>query len=167
MLDITKLEAGEVPVHARNYDLWKTVTDVVLSDEQRIEDGRIDIQGLGGPPLAIYADPDFVHQVVYNIVDNAIKFTPEGGTISFAAQKKGNMVEVRIENTGAGIAPEALPFVFERFYKEDRSRGMNTRGSGLGLHICKILINLSGGQIHAESEEGKWCRFVFTLPAGK
>lgn len=166
MLDITKLEAGEVPVHAQNYDLWKTVTDVVLSDEQRIEDGKIDIQGLGGPPLAIYADPDFVHQVVYNIVDNAIKFTPEGGTISFAAQKKGNMVEVSIENTGAGIAPEALPFVFERFYKEDRSRGMNTRGSGLGLHICKILINLSGGQIHAESEEGKWCRFVFTLPAG-
>ena len=161
MLDITKLEAGEVPIHAQNYDLWKTVTDVVLSDEQRIEDGKIDIQGLGGPPMPIFADPDFVHQVVYNIVDNAIKFTPEGGTISFAAQKKGNMVEVRIENTGAGIAPEALPFVFERFYKEDRSRG-----SGLGLHICKILINLSGGQIHAESEEGKWCRFVFTLPAG-
>ena len=105
-----------------------------------------------------------MHQVVYNIVDNAIKFTPAGGTISFAAERRGNMVEVRIENTGAGIAPEALPFVFERFYKEDRSRGMNTRGSGLGLHICKILINLSGGQIHAESEEGKWCRFVFTLP---
>lgn len=166
MLDITKLEAGEVPVHAQSYDLWKTVTDVVLSDEQRIEDGKIDIQGLGGPPLLIFADPDFVHQVVYNIVDNAIKFTPEGGTISFSAQKKGNMVQVSIQNTGAGIAPEALPFVFERFYKEDRSRGMNTRGSGLGLHICKILINLSGGQIHAESEEGKWCRFVFTLPAG-
>ena len=167
MLDITKLEAGEVPIHAQTYDLWKTVTDVVLSDEQRIEDGKIDIQGLGGDPLPIYADPDFVHQVVYNIVDNAIKFTPAGGVISFAAEKHGSMVEVRIENTGAGIAPEALPFVFERFYKEDRSRGMNTRGSGLGLHICKILINLSGGQIHAESEEGKWCRFVFTLPCGQ
>ena len=167
MLDITKLEAGEVPIHAQTYDLWKTVTDVVLSDEQRIEDGKIDIQGLGGDPLLIYADPDFVHQVVYNIVDNAIKFTPAGGTISFAAERRSNMVEVRIENTGAGIAPEALPFVFERFYKEDRSRGMNTRGSGLGLHICKILVNLSGGQIHAESEEGNWCRFVFTLPAGQ
>ena len=167
MLDITKLEAGEVPIHAKNYDLWQTVTDVVLSDEQRIEDGKIDIQGLGGPPLMICADPDFVHQVVYNIVDNAIKFTPAGGVISFAAEKHGSMVEVRIENTGAGIAPEALPFVFERFYNEDRSRGMNTRGSGLGLHICKILINLSGGQIHAESEEGKWCRFVFTLPCGQ
>ena len=105
MLDITKLEAGEVPIHAQTYDLWKTVTDVVLSDEQRIEDGKIDIQGLGGDPLLIYADPDFVHQVVYNIVDNAIKFTPAGGTISFAAERRDNMVEVRIENTGAGIAP--------------------------------------------------------------
>ena len=74
---------------------------------------------------------------------------------------------MRFTRKGAGIAPEALPFVFERFYKEDRSRGMNTRGSGLGLHICKVLINLSGGQIHAESEEGQWCRFVFTLPAAK
>src|SRR5699024_5886245 len=127
MLDITKLEAGEVPVHAQSYDLWKTVTDVVLSDEQRIEDGKIDIQGLGGPPLLIFADPDFVRQVVYNSVDNAIKLAPEGGTISFSAQKKGSMVQVSIQNTGAGIAPEALPFVFERFYKEDRSRGMNTR----------------------------------------
>lgn len=165
MLDITKLEAGEVPIHARAFDLWQTVTDVVLADEQRIEDGKIDIQGLGGPPLQVYADPDFVHQVVYNIVDNAIKFTPPGGVIRFEAERKGGMVEVRIENTGAGIAPEALPFVFERFYKEDRSRGMNTRGSGLGLHICKVLVGLSGGQIHAESEEGRWCRFLFTLPA--
>ena len=132
MLDITKLEAGEVPIHAQTYDLWKTVTDVVLSDEQRIEDGKIDIQGLGGDPLLIYADPDFVHQVVYNIVDNAIKFTPAGGTISFAAERRGNMVEVRIENTGAGIAPEALPFVFERFYKEDRSRGMTPAAADWG-----------------------------------
>ena len=167
MLDITKLEAGEVPVKARSYDVWETITDVVLADEQRIEDGKIDIEGLGGGRLMVFADPDFVHQVVYNIVDNAIKFTPAGGVIRFAAEKKGDMVEVSIENTGAGIAPEALPFVFERFYKEDRSRGMNTRGSGLGLHICKVLINLSGGQIHAESEEGQWCRFVFTLPAAK
>jgi len=167
MLDITKLEAGEVPVHAKVYDVWQTVTDVVLADEQRIEDQKIDIQGLGGQPLNVFADPDFVHQVVYNLVDNAIKFTPTGGVISFSAQKKDGMVELSIQNTGAGISPEALPFVFERFYKEDKSRGMNTRGSGLGLHICKILIGLSGGQIRVTSEEGEWCRFTFTLPAAE
>ncbi len=165
MLDITKLESGEVQVHAKVYDLWQTVTDVVLADEQRIEDGKIDIQGLAPEKMPVYADPDFVHQVVYNIVDNAIKFTPPDGVIRFDAHREGEMVKVSIENTGEGISPEALPFVFERFYKEDRSRGLNTRGSGLGLHICKVLITLSGGQIYAESEEGKWCRFVFTLPA--
>lgn len=169
MLDITKLESGEVKVHARSYDVWQTLTDVVLADERRIEDGKIDIQGLQPDGMVVYADPDFVHQVVYNIVDNAIKFTPAGGTITFSARREGTMAVISVENTGDGIAPEALPFVFERFYKEDRSRGVNTRGSGLGLHICKVLINLSGGQIRAESELGQWCRFVFTLPveAGK
>lgn len=140
---------------------------MVLSDERRIEDGKIDIQGLGPTGTMVYADPDFIHQVVYNIVDNAIKFTPPDGVIKFDIQQENDMVRVTIENTGDGIAPDALPFVFERFYKEDRSRGLNTRGSGLGLHICKVLITLSGGQIKAESEMGKWCRFTFTLPAGK
>ena len=165
MLDITRLEAGEYQVHARNYDLWETVTDVVLSDEQRIEDAKIDIQGLAPSRTMVYADPDLVHQVVYNIVDNAIKFTPPGGVIRFGVTVSGGMVELSIENTGAGISPDALPYVFDRFYKEDRSRGLNTRGSGLGLHICKVLINLSGGKIRVESEEGKWCRFTFSLPA--
>ena len=166
MLDITKLEAGEYKLNARNYDVWQTLTDVVLADEQRIEDGKIDIQGLAPDRMFVYADPDFVHQVAYNLVDNAIKFTPPGGVIRFDARREGDKVVIAIENSGQGIAPSALPFVFERFYKEDRSRGLNTRGSGLGLHICKVLVTLSGGEIKVESEEGKWCRFTFTLPAG-
>lgn len=167
MLDITKLESGEYKFQARNCNIWDTITDVVLSDEKRIEDGKIDIQGLEPAKELVYADPDLIHQVVYNLVDNAIKFTPPDGVIRFSVRKDGNMVVVEVENTGEGISPEALPFVFERFYKEDRSRGLNTRGSGLGLHICKVLINLSGGQIKAESEHGKWCRFTFTLPVGR
>ena len=167
MLDITKLESGEYKFQARNCNIWDTITDVVLSDEKRIEDGQIDIQGLEPAREPVYADPDLIHQVVYNLVDNAIKFTPPQGIIRFSVKRDGGMVVVAVENTGEGISPEALPFVFERFYKEDRSRGLNTRGSGLGLHICKVLINLSGGQIKAESEQGKWCRFTFTLPVGQ
>ena len=166
MLDDT-IPESEYKVQARTFNVWDTLTDVVLSDEQRIENGRIDIQGLGPEREFVYADPDLVHQVVYNIVDNAIKFTPPDGVIKFQVIHSDGMVYVSVENTGEGIAPEALPFVFERFYKEDRSRGLNTRGSGLGLHICKVLINLSGGQIKAESEPGKWCRFTFSLPAGQ
>ena len=80
-------------------------------------------------------------------------------------EKLGPEVEISIWNEGQGISPEALPFVFERFYKEDQSRGLHARGAGLGLNICKVLVNLSGGQIRAESQQGEWCRFVFTLPA--
>ena len=165
MLDISKLEAGEYQVNARSYDVWESITGAALAAEQRIESGRIQIQGLVPERTMVYADPDLVHQVVYNLLDNAIKFTPEEGVIRFGVTRSGGQVTVSIWNTGPGIAPEALPFVFDRFFKEDRSRGLNTRGSGLGLHICKVLVNLSGGKIWVESQEGEWCRFSFTLPA--
>ena len=165
MLDISKLEAGEYQVNARSYDVWESITGAALAAEQRIESGKIQIQGLVPERTMVYADPDLVHQVVYNLLDNAIKFTPEAGIIRFGVTRSGGQVTVSIWNTGPGIAPEALPFVFDRFFKEDRSRGLNTRGSGLGLHICKVLVNLSGGKIWVESQEGEWCRFSFTLPA--
>ena len=164
MLDITKLEAGEYRVHASSYDVWETITAVVLSAEQRIEENKIQIDGFAPSKTMVYADADLVYQVFYNIFDNAIKFTPEGGTIALSVTKSGGAVTISVQNTGEGISPEALPFVFERFYKEDKSRGLNARGSGLGLHICKVLVNLSGGKIWAESELGSWCRFSFTLP---
>lgn len=164
MLDISKLEAGEYQVHAQSYDVWESMTGVVFSAEQRIEARRIDIQGLAPQKTMVYADPDLVYQVVYNLLDNAIKFTPEGGFIKFGVQKSGGFVTISVRNSGQGISADALPYVFERFYKEDKSRGLNTRGSGLGLHISKVLVALSGGEIWAESEEGQWCQFSFTLP---
>ena len=168
MLDLSRIDSGELHLRPARFDITQTIFSALLSFEKPIEDKRLEIRGLeDAESLFVDGDPDMIHQVVYNIVDNAIKFTPANGVIRFKVQRAGDMVTISIENTGEGIAPEALPFVFERFYKEDRSRGLNTRGSGLGLHICKVLINLSGGQIKAESEQGKWCRFTFTLPAGR
>ncbi len=165
MLDLSKLESGEYQVNARMFNIWETITGVALSAEQRINDGMIDIDGLTmDEKVLVYADPDLIHQVAYNILDNAIKFTPAGGTIKFHVEKLGPEVEISIWNSGQGISPEALPYVFQRFYKEDRSRGLHARGAGLGLNICKVLVNLSGGQIRVESQQGEWCRFVFTLP---
>ena len=164
MLDITKLEAGEYKVNAASYDVWETITSVVLSAEQRITEHGIQIEGLAPTRTIVYADADLVYQVVYNIFDNALKFTPDGGTISLSVTKTGGMVTVGIRNTGTGISPDALPFVFDRFYKEDKSRRLHGRGNGLGLHICKVLVGLSGGKIWADSEQGQWCQFSFTLP---
>lgn len=166
MLDITKLESGEYQVHARLYNVWETLAGAAISAEQRITNGKINLEGLEelGQTL-VYADPDLIHQVAYNLLDNAIKFTPENGTIRLNAQRLGPEVEISVWNSGQGISEQALPFVFERFYKEDQSRGLHAKGSGLGLHICKVLVNLSGGRIWVESKQGEWCRFAFTLPA--
>ena len=165
MLDLSKLESGEYRVNARMFNIWETLTGVALSAEQRINDGQIDLEGLTmDERVLVYADPDLIHQVVYNLLDNAIKFTPPGGIIRFNVEKLGPEAEISVWNSGQGISEEALPFVFERFYKEDQSRGLHARGAGLGLHICKVLVNLSGGQIRVESKQGEWCRFVFTLP---
>ena len=166
MLDLSKLESGEYQVNARMFNIWETITGVALSAEQRINDGMIELEGLTmDEKVLVYADPDLIHQVTYNLLDNAIKFTPAGGTIRFTVERLGPEVEIAIWNSGQGISPEALPYVFQRFYKEDPSRGLHARGSGLGLNICKVLVNLSGGQIRVESQQGEWCRFVFTLPA--
>ena len=165
MLDLSKLESGEYRVNARMFNIWETLTGVALSAEQRINDGQIDLEGLTmDERVLVYADPDLIYQVVYNLLDNAIKFTPPGGVIRFNVEKLGPEAEISIWNSGQGIAEDALPFVFERFYKEDQSRGLHARGAGLGLHICKVLVNLAGGQIRVESKQGEWCRFVFTLP---
>ena len=164
MLDLSKLESGEYQVNARMFNIWETLTGVALSAEQRINDGMIDIDGLTmDEKVLVYADPDLIHQVAYNLLDNAIKFTPAGGTIRFGWRGWPGGGSLHLE-LRSGISPEALPYVFQRFYKEDQSRGLHARGAGLGLNICKVLVNLSGGQIRVESKQGEWCRFVFTLP---
>ncbi len=164
MLDITKLEAGEYVVNAQYYDIWESITSIVFAAEQRISQGEIKLCGFTPERTIVYADPDLIHQVIYNIFDNALKFCPKGGEICFKVLNEKDNITISVRNTGDGIESDALPYVFERFYKEDKSRGMNTTGSGLGLHICKVLVTLSGGKIWAQSTEGVDCTFSFTLP---
>ena len=167
MLDMSKLESGEFIMNVAHYNIWDTISSVAFAFESRIENADIQVKGFEPTRVRVSADQDIIHQVVYNIVDNALKFTPNGGYIGFnvTEDKASGMVTVKIRNSGAGIPKEALPYLFDRFYKADSSRSVHTKGAGIGLYIAKTLVNRSGGDITVESEEGQYTEFIFTLPA--
>ncbi len=169
MLDISKLDSGEFILNVNQYNIWETISAVAFAFESRIENADIQVRGFEPQRIRVLADKDIIHQVVYNIVDNALKFTPNGGYIAFnvTEDKQSGFVTVKIRNSGTGIAKEALPYVFERFYKADSSRSVHTKGAGIGLYIAKTLVQRSGGDISVESVEGEYTEFIFTLPSAE
>ena len=154
-------------MNVAHYNIWDTISSVAFAFESRVENADIQVKGFEPTRVRVAADQDIIHQVVYNIVDNALKFTPQGGYIAFnvTEDKQSNMVTVKVRNSGAGIPQEALPYLFDRFYKADSSRSVHTKGAGIGLYIAKTLVNRSGGEISVESVEGEYTEFIFTLPA--
>jgi hypothetical protein len=117
----------------------------------------------GLPPVK--ADPNLIERALNHLLDNAIKFSPDGGAITLRARAEGQMVRVEVEDNGIGIPPEALPFVFDRFYQVDGSTTRRFDGAGLGLAVVKQIAEVHGGQIGVRSIEGQGSTFYFTLPA--
>jgi two-component system phosphate regulon sensor histidine kinase PhoR len=113
----------------------------------------------------IPADPFRLEQVIGNLLENAIKYSPAGAEIAIRARLDGDRVELRVEDTGAGIPPGDLPHVFERFYRVEKARSREAGGTGLGLSIVKHIIGLHGGEVRAESTFGKGTAIVIQLPA--
>ena len=114
--------------------------------------------------MTVLADRDAIYQIFYNICHNAVKFSREGGALSIRIRAdRDRKVVVSVYNEGSGIPKADLPYVFDRFYKSDKSRGLDKSGVGLGLFIAKTIIQAHGEQIRVESEEGEWCEFLFTL----
>jgi len=114
--------------------------------------------------MIISADSDAIHQVLYNLIENAIKFSWDGGKLRIKITSRNDEVKISIYNEGIGVAPEDLGQVFERFYKADKSRGLDKSGTGLGLYICKAIIDAHGGSIKLDSKQDEWCEFVISLP---
>jgi histidine kinase len=114
------------------------------------------------PP--VNGDRERIHQVLFNLLDNAVRFTPDGGTVRVLAAHEGDECEVSVEDTGPGIPAEHLPLVFERFYREDPSRSRDDGGTGIGLAIARSVVEAHGGRIWAESVDGKGSTFRFVLP---
>ena len=165
MLDLSRIDSGEMKLRPARFDLTNTVFSALLSFEDAIETKKIEVRGLEDTEsIFVDGDPDMIHQVVYNLIDNAVKFTNEGGYIEIRVRGIPGKTVVSVENSGAGIAPDELPLIFDRFYKTDKSRSQDKNGMGLGLYIVRTIIRLHGGEIKAESVQNEFCRFVFWLP---
>jgi signal transduction histidine kinase len=165
MLDLSRIDSGALKLRPARFDLANTILVALLSFEQKIEEKKIEVQGLENTgSLFVEGDPDMLHQVVYNLIDNAVKFTNEGGYLRISMTQAGGRTTVGIENSGPGIAPDELPMVFERFYKTDKSRSRDKNGMGLGLYLVRTIIRLHGGEITAASEPDQFTRFEFWIP---
>lgn len=148
--------------------LHKLVERAVQALHPRIVDAGLGLNLQISPDLPLVdADAERVSQVVRNLISNAITHTLPGGSIAILARLAGAYVEVSVRDTGLGIAPEHLPYVFERFYRVDPSRARATGGVGLGLFIVKQLIEAHGGRVWVESAPGSGSLFGFTLPVAQ
>ena len=168
MLNMSKIEAGELGLNYREFDISEMIFRITLGFEQIIESKRLCITGLETMnSIVVSGDEDMLTQVVYNLIDNAVKFTPDDGEIHFDVATDSKQVYVTIRNTGKGISSEELHKVFERFYKVDKSRSYDVKGAGLGLYLVKSIVEMHGGRVTASSVENQYTEFSFFLPIEK
>jgi signal transduction histidine kinase len=161
ILELSRLQAGLLAYDRRWVDLDKVVGRALDELRPEAEAHGLVLEHNGNPPAGgVIGDEERLLQVVVNLVSNAIKFTPAGGSVRVETAERGAEVEIVVEDTGVGISPEALPRVFDRFWQPDGARG----GSGLGLAIVKSIVLAHGGAVHAESSPGTGSRFSVRLP---
>ena len=169
MKDVTRRQSGERKLHKSAFDICEKARIVLLSLEQKITAKNIDIEFFcESDNIYVYADSDDIHRVLQNLCENAVKFTPESGFIRInileGEKDKEKKAYISVFNTGKGISPEDMPAIFDRFYKSDKSRGLDPSGTGLGLFITKFIIDAHEETLTVDSEYGKHCEFTFTLP---
>lgn len=170
LLDVSRLQAGDRKFDMQPFDVCEMGRQILISFEKKIDSKQLDVEFLCDEDrMFVLADQDAIHQILYNICDNAVKFASERGKLkmSFTWQSpegsRRRKAVVKVYNEGQGIPSEDLPFVFERFYKSDKSRSLDKSGVGLGMFIAKTIIDAHGESISVSSEYGKYCEFTFTL----
>ena len=166
MLDISQLqtEAGIPDEKKIRFDLEEAAGQVLITFERKILSKGVEVEvDMPEHPVFTFANQDYVTQVIYNLLDNAVKFCPEGGTIGLRIREGGGKAYISIYNDGETIPPEELPLVFDRFHKIDKSRSQNRDGWGLGLYIVKTIVCSHGENISVSSRGGR-TEFTFTMP---
>lgn len=163
--DLALADAGQLEIERGPVDLTVLISKVVASMRKGAsEKGVFLVEEVPERLPEVRADAQRIGQVVSNLLSNGITYTPSGGKVTVAVEEVDGWVEVRVADTGSGIPPEEMPYLFERFHRGDRSRSRAQGGSGLGLAIAKQLVEAQGGRIRAESEVGRGATFAFTLP---
>ena len=165
MLDISRLQDQPIPEDQKmHFDLEEAAGQVLITFEQKIVGKNLDVDvDFPEHPVFTFAGRDYVTQVIYNLLDNAVKFCPEGGTLGLKIREAGKKVYVSISNEGETIPPEELPLVFDRFHKLDKARTRTKDSWGLGLYIVKTIVCSHGENISVTSKNGK-TEFTFTMP---
>ena len=165
MLQLSRLQSEKMKLNKTTFNFSDMVISVFLSFERQVEDKRIEIVGLDLlKPISITADRDLIYQVIYNLTENAIKFTPEGGEISVKCECEKQTVKFSIKNSGEGLSKCEMSKIFDRFYKTDRSRSKDKTGMGFGLYIVKTIVSLHGGKISVGSVLNEYTQFEVVLP---
>ena len=164
LLDLSRLESGGSPLHRLRFPAADLLERV--ADEAALHSPDLEFEVAIEPAdLAVDGDPERLHQVLGNLVENAARFAPDDTTVELTAAERDGLVVFEVLDRGPGIPPEALTRVFERFYRTDEARSTDEGGSGLGLAIARWIVELHGGRIRAEAREPAGCRMVVELPA--
>jgi two-component system sensor histidine kinase/response regulator len=165
ILDLSKLEAGKLQLEWQRFDVGALTAEVVERFGPSAHTKGIELSFARPPaPCEVFADPGRLDQVLMNLLANALKFTRRRGRVTVEVGPRDGEVELSVTDTGPGIAPNELPLVFERFSQDASARTSGSQGAGLGLLICRHLVEAHGGRIWAESELGQGARFVVRLP---
>ncbi len=167
LFQMAQLDAGGLPLQCEVNSLSDLISDTLESFSELASRQDVSLEGSLAPGTdPLYMDVQRIGRVLSNLISNALRHTPPGGSVQVQARPEGQEVLVEVRDSGEGIQPEDLPFVFERFYRGEKSRNRATGGAGLGLAIAKGIIEAHGGRIWVESQPGRSTCFSFSLPAG-
>ncbi|MDR3050131.1 MAG: HAMP domain-containing histidine kinase [Oscillospiraceae bacterium] len=164
LLTLVHIDSHKMKLRREMMTLSTSVKEAVRRLAPLASDRGQEIEVALHDPCEMFADPAKLQQVMYNLVDNAIKYTPDGGRVRITLERMGRDAVLKIADTGVGIPKEDLPHVFQRFYRVDKARSRETGGTGLGLSIVQQIVRLHGGSIDVESDQGKGTTFILQLP---
>lgn len=164
MLNLEQLESGEIKPDMTNTNVISIIVDILNTFEKIINEKNIEILGLDAGTVTLFADKDMIYQVLYNLIENAVKFTPESGYIEFAFNDETDYSRISVKNNGEGLSENEKEKVFNRFYKTNSSRANDAVGVGLGLNIVRSIISIHNGTIDVYSVQGEYTQFIFSIP---